>query len=183
MILLDKYVKFITTHKLTERQMLILLLVYYKREDLIGLYKKTYDVKILITKENKEVLYQRGFLITDDSGNNVLTKKFKDYFIDKDIATDEIFDIYPVSMMHNGITIPLKGMDRSIFANLYIMAIMGSIDEHQEVIKDIEYGKVHNMLNIGIEKFLKSKYWLGIRKARLENKTIIDTKTLTDNEF
>ena len=74
-------------------------------------------------------------------------------------------------------------MDRNVFANLYEVAIMGSLDEHKEILLDIEYGKSKGLLNIGIEKFLKSKYWAGIRKQRLDNQVVTTTKTRIDNEF
>ena len=184
MILLEKYVKFLVKNNITERQFLILLFIYYKRQDLIGLYKQQFtNNKNIVTEEDKEDLRQKGFLYKDEFNNYFLTNDFIQLFVDKDIATDEIFEIYPVSMQHQGVTIPLKAMDRSVFAVLYITAIMGSVEEHKEVIEDIHYAKTHNLLNIGIEKFIKSKYWLGIRKQRLENKKQIQTKTAIDKEF
>ena len=47
----------------------------------------------------------------------------------------------------------------------------------------IKYGKEKELLNIGIEKFLKSKYWLAIRKKRMDTREIKTTKTKADNEF
>ena len=74
-------------------------------------------------------------------------------------------------------------MDRNVFANLYEIAIMGSLEEHEEVLLDIKYAKEKELLNIGIEKFLKSKYWLVIRKKRMDTREIKTTKTKADNEF
>ena len=185
MILLDKFIKFLTTHEITEKQFLALILSYSKREDLIGLYKRTFTKgKDLLTMEDKGVLLQKGLIKIDrPTGLTVLSEKFLDIFIDKDVATDEIYEIYPTTMPYQGVEIPLKGMDRSVFATLYQNAIYGSREEHEEVKLDIEYAIKHNLLNIGIEKFIKSRYWLGIRQARLENKEIVNTKTVTDNEF
>lgn len=185
MILLDKYVKFLTTYEITEKQFLALLLAYSKRQDLIGLYKRTFTKgKDLLTVEDKGVLLNKGLIEIDKaSGLTVLSKKFLDIFIDKDVATEEIYELYPTTMPFQGVEIPLKGMDRSVFATLYQNAIHGSVEEHEEVKLDIQYAITHNLLNIGIEKFIKSRYWLGIRQARLENKKVINTKTVTDNEF
>ena len=41
----------------------------------------------------------------------------------------------------NGVQIPLSSMDRNVFANLYEIAIMGSLEEHEEVLLDIKYAK------------------------------------------
>ena len=38
----------------------------------------------------------------------------------------------------NGVQIPLSTMDRNVFANLYEIAIMGSLEEHEEIILDIK---------------------------------------------
>ena len=53
MILLEKYVKFLVKNNITERQFLILLFIYYKRQDLIGLYKQQFtNNKNIITAKN-----------------------------------------------------------------------------------------------------------------------------------
>ena len=116
-------------------------------------------------------------------GNHIITDKFKSIFVDKHIATEEIYEIYPSFVYSNGVQIPLSTMDRNVFANLYEIAIMGSLEEHKEVLLDIKYGKEKDLLNIGIEKFLKSKYWLAIRKKRMDTREIKTTKTKADNEF
>lgn len=184
MILLDKYVKFLVNNNITERQLLILMFIYYNKQDLISLYKDKFTGgKSLLTEEDKEVFIKEGFATKDSQGNLILSKEFLSIFVDKDEATDQIFDLYPTSMNHQGVVIPLKAMDRNVFANLYQSAIMGSLAEHYEVILDIKYGIENNLLNIGIEKFIKSKFWLGLRKARLENKKIVSTITAIDNNF
>lgn len=184
MILLDKYVKFLVKNDITEKQFLVMYLAYSKRKDLVAIYKDRFNVQgKLLSPKDEEVLVNKGFLQYLPNGATSLTKKFINLFVDKDLATEEIFEIYPVSTNKDGIAIPLKAMDRSVFANLYITAIMGSIEEHEEVKQDIEYAIKQGLLNIGIEKFVKSKYWLGIRKQRLENKEVLQTKTAIDKEF
>lgn len=168
MIVIDKYVKFLVKHSITERQLLVLILAYHNRLDLIELYKKSFGIKNLLEPKDKEVLKRKGFVKEDSLGRIVLTKEFKAEFADKDVITDEIFTNFPLLMVEeNGVELPTANIDRSIFANLYILAISHSSQEHEEVLLDIEYGKEHGLLNIGIEKFLKSKYWLSIRKKRL----------------
>lgn len=182
MILIDKYVDFITKHGLTTHEFLVLSFVFYGRKDLIEKYKEAFQLQAILTDEQKAKLTSNGFLTYSD-GTYKITSKFTDIFVDKDVATEEVFKIYPVSMEHQGVTIPLKAMDRSVFAVLYQNAIMGSYEEHCEVLQDIQYGKEHKMLNIGIEKFVKSKYWLSLRELRLDKKERLNTNTSIDNEF
>ena len=184
MILIDRYVNFLIDNQITERQFLGMYLAYTKRRDLSELYKKkiTGGMKIIPKNEIPELI-KKGFLKIDEGGNAVLTDKFKNIFVDKHIATEEIYEIYPTFIYSNGVQIPLSAMDRNVFANLYEIAIMGSRAEHAEVLLDIQYGKEKELLNIGIEKFLKAKHWLSIRKKRLDTKEIITTKTRADNEF
>lgn len=184
MILIDRYVNFLIDNQITERQFLGMYLAYTKRRDLSELYKKkiTGGMKIIPKNEIPELI-KKGFLKIDEGGNAVLTDKFKNIFVDKHIATEEVYLAYPTFFYSQGVQIPLSAMDRNVFANLYEVAIMGSLDEHKEILLDIEYGKSKGLLNIGIEKFLKSKYWIGIRKQRLDNQIVTTTKTRIDNEF
>ena len=184
MILIDRYVNFLIDNQITERQFLGMYLAYTKRRDLSELYKKkiTGGMKIIPKNEIPELI-KKGFLKIDEGGNAVLTDKFKNIFVDKHIATEQIYEIYPSFIYSNGVQIPLSTMDRNVFANLYEIAIMGSLEEHEEIILDIKYGKEKELLNIGIEKFLKSKYWLAIRKKRMDTREIKTTKTKADNEF
>lgn len=184
MILIDRYVKFLIDNQLSERQFLGLYLSYTKRNDLIELFKKnvTNGMKIIPPNELSDLI-TKGFVKVDMYGNHIITDKFKAIFVDKHIATEQIYEIYPSFIYSNGVQIPLSTMDRNVFANLYEIAIMGSLEEHEEILLDIKYGKEKELLNIGIEKFLKSKYWLAIRKKRMDTREIKTTKTKADNEF
>ncbi len=179
----DKYINMIIATGLTERQFLGLYLIFIKRKDLAQKYSKEVlgGMKI-IPDEEKQGLERRGWLSKNHTSYE-LSKKFMELFIDKHIATEQIFDIYPTFLYNQGLQIPLTAMDRNIFANLYIDYIYGSYEEHLEVIKDIEYGKAEGLLNMGIEKFLKAKIWLAIRKQRLEGTRKQTTLGKYDNEF
>lgn len=172
MILIDIYVKFLAKHKITEKQLLAMLLAYNNRNDLIEVYKNAFETKEILTAKDKEVLREKGLVRIDNLGRYVVSNKFKNLYVNKDVATEEVFRIYPPYVKQEGKIIAACVMDRSVFANLYNIAIMSFSEEHQEVLKDIEYGKSHKLLNIGIEKFLKSKYWLDIRKIRLEAESV-----------
>lgn len=179
----DKYIDTLIATGLTERQFLGLYLIYARRKDLALKYSKEVlgGMKI-IPDEEKQKLERDGWLVKLGTGYHI-SKKFTDIFVDKHIATDQIFDTYPTFFYHQGVQIPLTAMDRNIFANLYIDYIYGSLEEHEEVLKDIVYGKAEGLLNMGIEKFLKGKVWLAIRKQRVEGIRKQTTFTKLDNEF
>lgn len=162
----DKYINTLITLNISERQFLGLYLIYIKRLDLAEKYSKEglNGMKILPPIEMKE-LENKGLLVKMANGY-ILSKKFKELFVDKHIATEDIFRIYPTFLYHQGVQIPLTGMDRNIFANLYIDLIQGSIEEHEEILEDIKYAVEKGMLNIGIEKFLKSQHWKALREHR-----------------
>jgi len=181
----DAYLKFLTEHRLTQNQYLLLHLVYKKRPDLISLYKETFPSgdNTMIGEYFTKDLFDKGFLETAKNGNIQITRKFLDIFINKHTASEEIFDIYPTHFVKDSVAIPLSAMDRNVFANLYDIAIGSSIAEHLEVIEDIKYGIQKEMLNIGIDKFLKSKYWMVLRPKRLENQIKERIQTSRDHEF
>lgn len=184
MILEDSYVKFLVEHGLTQNQYLLLHLVYKKRPDLIKVYKQAFpsDDDTMIGQYFIDDLFKKGFL--EKKGDTiVVSSKFLEAFIDKHTASDEIFEVYPTHWSKDGVSIPLSAMDRNVFANLYDKAIGSSILEHLEVVKDINFAIQENLLNIGIDKFVKSKYWLIIRPKRLENVIKINVETIRDHDY
>jgi hypothetical protein len=185
MLLEDSYVEFLIEHDLTQGQYLLLHLIHKKRSDLIKKYKEKFpsDDGTMIGMYFIKDLVVKGFLIEDKINGFVLTKKFLEIFINKHTACDEIYDIYPTYTNLNGVNIPLTSMDRNVFANLYDKAIQSSILEHLEIVEDIKFGIEQNLLNLGLDKFVKSQYWLAIRKKRLEQDGNKVTKTQRDNEF
>ena len=184
MILVDRLIPFLVKHGITESQFILLYLVYLKRDDLIDVYKeKVIGGMKKIPKTEMEFLRQKGFLEFNSHNKYVLSEMFLNLFIDKHIATDEIFAIYPSYMESMGVQIPLTAMDRNVFANIYISAIQGNLEEHKEVIKDIEYAKQQKLLSFGIEKFLTSKMWLKIREQRLAGIVKTNAPNAYDKEF
>lgn len=187
MILENSYVPFLIEHGLTQNQYLLLHLLHKGRNDLIKDYKEKFpsDDGTMIGKYWIQDLVNKGFLAEDKVNFYKLTEKFYSIFINKHTATDQIYDIYPTTCIIDGASIPLTAFDRNIFANLYDNYTNSSIKEHLEIIKDIEFAKDHDLIKIGIEKFLKSKYWLAIREKRLnyiEGETIILQNDFTNND-
>lgn len=187
MILEEHYVRFLIQNNLTQAQYLLLHLVYKKKPELIKLYKDAFPTHeegntSMIGNYLTKDLFNRGFL-EEIKGKVTLTKKFLCIFVDKHKACDEIFEIYPTFFEKDGNNIPLSAMDRNVFTELYDKAINSSVEEHLEVVEDILFAIDQKLLPIGIDKFVKSKYWLTIRPRRLAGIVRTETITIRDNEF
>lgn len=172
MLLEEQYVNFICKHKLTQGQFLLLYLIYKERLDLIQLYKSTFpaDDGTMIGRLWIDDLVSRGFLIKEGNHTKV-TLLFKQQFCNKIDVAEELLKVYPSTTEIDGKIIPLTAIDTIEVANLYITTILDNREEHEEVLKDIQYAVQHNMINIGIKKFIQSKYWLAIRKKRKTTST------------
>jgi len=184
MIIEDSYLDFLILNRLTQPQFLLLHLIYKKRIDLLRKYKQAFptDDGTIIGKRLTDELIQRGFLIIKEEGGGFeIGKEFLKLYIDSREATEQIFRIYPTYYHKSGLDIPLNIMDRRTFSKIYEEAIIYSNAEHIEVIKDIKYGKLHNLIIIPIDKFVKSHYWKVLRKQRLdyENTPQIDEYSLS----
>lgn len=185
MLLHDSYLRFIIKNNLTQAQYLLLHLVYHERVDLIRDFKEAFpsEDSTMIGEYWVKDLINRGYLVQSPKGTLEIGMTFKVAFIDKYTACEEVYAIYPTHFKKDGVQIPLGAMDRNVFANLYDIAIMSSIAEHLEIMEDIKFAIKHELLNIGIEKFIKSKYWLAIRPKRKENNIKQRTVTSQDHEY
>jgi hypothetical protein len=184
MILEDTYINTLEQLNITQTQLLFLILAYKRRIDLVKKYKTMFptDDNSMIGDYYINDLIKKELLIPNGDGFK-LGDKFLSIYINKHTATEEIFDIYPNSIEIDGSFAPLTVMDRNVFANLYEIAIQSSYLEHLEVIKDINYGIENRKLNLKIENFLKSKYWLNLRKERLLNNIQDKVKLPKDFNF
>ena len=173
MVLLDEYVDFLTEHDLTQDQLLFLMLLHFNRIDLIRKYKKSFpnEEGTMISKYLINKLEEKEF-IRREEGNLFIGDKFLNLFVNERQATDEVYDAYPVFILSDkGVNIPLKTMDKEIFKKIYIGKIQGSVKEHNEVLKDIAYGVGHDLLKMGINKFLVAEHWKSLRELRKKSKS------------
>lgn len=170
MIDVDRFVPFITEHKLKENQFLLLHLLYLKRFDLIQYYKKNSPHKKgeFLSLVDKTDLIKRGFIIVDDDDNWVLADKFTNIFIDDYQAATELAELYPAyAMDKEGKKYPIGFLDISVVKANYCKKIHHNAAEHKEVIKDMKYAIANDMLLYGLERFLTSNAWVKIRPLRL----------------
>ena len=183
MIHLDEYTNFLIDNKLSEQQLLLLMYIKDQRRDLIAKYKKAFPIigGSMISDEAVKDLVDKGFLVSLGKGYTI-SEKFLDLYVTSEVAVDEIYALYPAFVLSDqGTNLPLTAMDKNEFKDMYIPKIMGSVKEHNEVIKDIQYGVDENLIKIGINKFLTSEGWKPLRELR-RKETRTPNATL-DNDF
>lgn len=181
MINTDAYVNFIINNNLTQDQYLLLHLLYESRRDLIKKYKEKYPTPDdrMISEYFIKDLIDRGFIVKTKTGHK-LGQNFLRIFIDANTATDEIFELYPPFIRLNGVDVPLTTMDRKVFAEIYVKKINGSLEAHQEIMKDLQYAIDNDLIKTGINKFLTSEQWKGFRKLRCPPPSPLTTESIMD---
>lgn len=183
----SQYVKFIVDNKLTQAQYLFLYLLRTHEYEAIKMYKSGFPTEddSMIGQGAKKDLIDRGFIEHVGEGSAAtdyqITEKFNCLFLKNHyLAADEIWMAYPPFVLISGKNMPLTTMDRYQFANLYAERIKYSVDEHNEVLKDVKYGRDKELISTKIQTFVESEQWLRIRQIRNGEQKIYKTN-LTDS--
>lgn len=178
MIDLERYMKFLEDHRITQRQFLLLYCLYKQRIDIIKRYKTLFPAEegqgMVGAIEFNELLTNGMIERTGDTAGTKsfrVTKKFLLIFVDKHEAIEQLLDAYPKFYTNptTMIRYPLTTTDEDELKELYARKIKESAQEHLEVMKDVEYAKQNNLITMGILKFIGSKQWLAIRELRAAN--------------
>lgn len=189
MINAERYLEFIIKNKLTQAQFLLLLLLYQGRSDLIKKYKALFPATdgTAIGQTLKNDLIHRGYLIKkDDKGiasSYEVGKIFKENFIDKFQAIEELIELYPGMMSKGGVNYPLTLISDVKYAPIYWNKINGDYQEHQLVLDDIRYMKSNNLIVGKLESFIDSKYWIKIREIKNGELIAIASSKVESNDF
>lgn len=184
----ERYLDFIIDNKLTQQQFLLLHLLFKKRWDLIKRYKEVFPTNdgSIIGKDMTQDLIDKGFMAhTIDSKGGIhikLSKEFIASYTNDAYIADDVYSTYPSFYEdEQGIKYPLTNYDRMSFAKIYQSKINYSQKEHEEILKDIEFGKENNLIKIKIGNFLTSEYWKNLRVLRLE-KELENTEIKEDEQ-
>jgi hypothetical protein len=176
MIQVDRYIPFLIENKLTQPQFLLLYCIYREKWEIIAKYKEAFptDDGSMIGKFPLQDLVDRGFIIRLDDGKTVdsfeITTKFAKIFVDEFEAGNQFWDLYPAFVVTEGKRLPLSTMDKNLFRKIYSDRINHDFEEHTEVMKDLQYAVDEGLINMGIEKFVRSEMWSKIRQMRIAHK-------------
>jgi hypothetical protein len=168
----ERYVNFITKHKITQSQFLFLYLLRKKRWDLMKKYKESFPSEdgTVIGKILRDDLLTRKFIIKLDDNETAASyqigKEFKAIFVDAYEAAEELKEAYPAFAINNGRRFNLVLVDTYEIAPIYAERIGHELHEHTEVLEDLKYGIDQNLITCGLDKFIRTEFWKTLRKAR-----------------
>ena len=179
------YLDFLFTTGLSQSQFLLLYLIYKKDQDNINRYKERFPTEdgTMIGKYLTQQLIDEGWMILDSKKNLKLTYKFRQYFVIKETALNELLDIYPPFVDKEGVNIPLVTVDKYQYSLKYNRRILKSVKEHDEVLKDLQYGIDKGYIRFGIAKFIDAEMWKPLRKLRLKEDTESVQLDVFDEDF
>ena len=175
----ERYVNFITKHKITQSQFLFLYLLKKKRWDLLRKYKETFPSEdgTVIGRVLRDDLLNRKFIIKIDDNETAASyqigKEFRAIFVDAYEAADELKEAYPTFSINNGRRFPLTLVDTFEIAGVYAERIGHEVAEHTEVLEDVKYGIEQNLITCGMDKFVRTEFWKVLRKARTNQATSV----------
>lgn len=183
----DRYIEFIIENKVTQTQFLLLHLLFRKRWDLIQKYKIAFPTGdgSIIGKAMTDDLLEKGLITyskSSDKGIDIqVSKVFKKAYTNDVYIADEFYEVYPSFYRDDakGISYPLTNYDRMVFAKMYQDKINYSQKEHEEILKDVQFGKEKGLIRVNIGNFLTSEFWKDLRVIRLEEEVDND-KTISD---
>lgn len=181
----ESYLRYIFKHKLTQAQYLFLYLLCTKKLSVIKEYKIHYpsEDNTMLGKAMLQDLINKGFVIVhgdpNDANSYEVTEKFRKLVLQDSMeAADEIWKIYPGFATIEGRETPLTAMDKYRFAQIYVERINYSYEEHQEILKDIEYGRLMGLIRMKIQNFVESQAWEKIRERRLKDTSVAHSNEL-----
>ena len=145
-------------------------LLSYKRSLMFGDKVKGIPVKDIAD------LVQRDIVIDlNDKGRKQydyyeISDEFNDLFrLHYKGLPQDIHDHYPHTFVSDGTSYVAKGCSEHDIALPYLKAINNNIEEHNEVLKDIEWGIKNNMIKLGLRKFVEGQYWKTLRVFRTKH--------------
>lgn len=175
-----RYLQWILDVGITEKEYTILLCMYYASRDkaMSQVMKRYAEMRgeyvngswKMSTDREKAPLIERGYLGRTEEGSYFLTDSFLELFVDEQVAGNEFLNGYPAFLVINNVNVPIKTGNRQMLRRAYWNAIGGKRSEHEEVIKDMNYGYQNSLINMSVDKFIGAEYWLEFRTLRLAEK-------------
>ena len=89
----------------------------------------------------------------------------------------ELFDAYPKHFYDkNGQRYVGRSAGPEEIALSYLKGIGNNEDEHKRVLEDVTWAEKNNMIVVGLDKFVKTRFWEAIREARTKAKPVMEVK-------
>lgn len=169
---LKEYVSFLCKHNMSGDQFLFCCLVYEGRHDLIY---KMINEKGAFDRDELRDLEDRKYVINKNVGTDTytdmyeITKKFKDGIYEEElIMWNEFLATYPQWLFIEGKRLPAQSANLDELKIIYFNKIGKSVKRHKEIIDLLIYASDHDLINMGIDKWIKGEQWRGIQQILSE---------------
>lgn len=188
---INDYYDFLVEHKLTHEQFAFMYTLLLDERDSKGKIRNDHYVTANIYKYAKEVkkwnqdeiedLEKRGFIRNYNKQQGSvnrravpeyyeITEGFKNLLIQSPLKVgEELWRRYPDWIFIEGKKLSAKSTDKDELIKRYHKIIQGSRKQHVKVMEALEYQKKHDMINMGLKKYVASRAWEPIEKE-LEGK-------------
>lgn len=181
---LRDYVNFLAKHNMSGDQFLFCCLIYEQKFDLIY---KIFNERGGFDRDELNDLEDRGYVINLNKENDTwadmynITDKFRsEIYGDEFSMWKEFTDTYPQFIFIEGKKIPAQSTDLDFLRVAYMAKIGRSPILHKKIIEHLIYASDHDMINMGIEKWVKGEQWRAIESHRVEQPK---TKARDEREF
>lgn len=178
MINTNEYITFLLSTGLTQKDFLLLFLIYKKEQKNIDKYKARFPNAdhTMIGMESTMKLIDEDWLEVNNKRELVVTNKFTKHFVKArdEALLEELLDEYPPFYSKGEMQIPLVTVDIFQYSLKYNRKIKESILEHKEILKDLDYAKRIGLIRFGVAKFIDANMWKPIRKLRLKETNVSD---------
>lgn len=164
---LEDYTNFLCKHNMSGDQFLFCCLIYEKKFNLIY---KVFNERDGFDRDELNDLEDRGYVMNLNKEKDTyadmyaVTDKFKEeIYAEPTIMWKEFIDTYPQFIFIDGKRIPAQSTDLDLLKTIYFAKISRSVRKHKEIIQLLIYASDHDMISMGIEKWVKGEQWKAVR--------------------
>ena len=169
---LKDFVGFLCKHNMSADQFLFCCLVYEGKYDLV--YKMVNE-RGPFDREELRDLEDRGYVINKNVKLETypdmyeVTKKFKDGIYEEQVTMwEEFLKTYPQWIFIEGKRLPAQSGNLDELRTIYFAKIGKSTKKHKEIIDLLIYASDHDLINMGIDKWIRGEQWRGIQQILAE---------------
>jgi hypothetical protein len=182
MIDINKFTDKLIKHKITPNQLYFCLCLI--ENDKFNL-TRVWNLGVRLSGDEIQNLISRDIIkVIDNSkpvslGNLYVNPSFREGFeFDIDVLAEELKQCYFTRIDVNGNMYPARNIDDFNLRKIYSEILKGDIELHHKIVaKTKKYVDGKDVGNLGLEKYLKSKFWEALDDNK--NSNVIGSKVMT----
>lgn len=169
---LEDYVGFLCKHNMTADQFLFCCLIH---EGKFPLIYQLFNERGGFDKKELQDLEERGYVINTNKENEVyadmyeITDLFKsEIYGEKYSMWKEFTDTYPKYFYIESKRLPAQSTDLDALQAVYLNKVKRSVKQHTHVINLLKYAVENDLINMGIDKWVRGEQWKAIESLMEE---------------